>query len=289
MLASIDLEHGRAGDPRPKMFTRLLEQAATALMPRWSTSWCCAARAQAVYSPGNIGHFGLALGALCAFHLADPALRRPAGASRADLGLRLEGGGSPAAATTGTSSAHGRRAASDGMEAERTAHNRFTALLLAERIGSAFDATVTGVQRFGLFVQLTDTLAEGLVPVAVIGHEFFVHDPGRYALIGQGERAPRSRWATACGRADTRPSGAAGEPTFACSTTRRGRRAPPPRAPGASGRAARGGWCAAGCGASRGTGPRRALLDRGSAGPYLVANLNRREGRHLAMAKPNSG
>ena len=71
------------------------------------------------------------------------------------------------------------------MEAERAARARFIALLFDERIGGAFEATVVGVQRFGLFVQLTDTLAEGLVPVATLGAEYFVHDPGRHALIGQ--------------------------------------------------------------------------------------------------------
>ena len=71
------------------------------------------------------------------------------------------------------------------MEAERTARSRFIALLLEDRVGSAFEATVVGVQRFGLFVQLSDTLAEGLVPVATLGAEYFVHDAGRHALIGQ--------------------------------------------------------------------------------------------------------
>ena len=63
------------------------------------------------------------------------------------------------------------------MEAERSARSRFTAALLAERVGAAFDATVVSVQRFGLFVQLTETLADGLVPIGSLGAEFFVHDP----------------------------------------------------------------------------------------------------------------
>jgi ribonuclease R len=57
--------------------------------------------------------------------------------------------------------------------------------MLAERIGAAFDATVVSVQRFGLFVQLAETLVDGLVPIGSLGAEFFAHDPGRHALIGQ--------------------------------------------------------------------------------------------------------
>ena len=70
------------------------------------------------------------------------------------------------------------------MEAERNAPGRFTALLLAERIGSAFAGAITGVQKFGVFVRLDELLAEGLVPARTLG-EPFTYDPARQALIGR--------------------------------------------------------------------------------------------------------
>ena len=107
--------------------------------------------------------------ALRPLHLADPALRRPAGAPRADRGAAAgRGRARRTPATTGTSSAPGCRAASAGRWRPSAARARASSRCCSpSAIGSAFDATVAGVQRFGLFVQLTETLAEGLVPVAV--------------------------------------------------------------------------------------------------------------------------
>jgi ribonuclease R len=75
------------------------------------------------------------------------------------------------------------------MEAERTTTDRFLAILMADEVGSSFAATVTGVQRFGLFVRLDETMAEGLVPIARLGEEYFSHDPARHVL--RGERSGR--------------------------------------------------------------------------------------------------
>ena len=76
------------------------------------------------------------------------------------------------------------------MEAERAAQDRFLAILMADKVGGSFAATVTGVQRFGLFVRLDETMAEGLVPVSRLGEEYFVHDPAHHAL--RGERSGRA-------------------------------------------------------------------------------------------------
>ncbi len=49
--------------------------------------------------------------------------------------------------------------------------------------------------RFGLFVRLSDTGADGLVPVSNLGDEYFVHDDRAHALVGQntGQRWPLGR------------------------------------------------------------------------------------------------
>ena len=70
------------------------------------------------------------------------------------------------------------------MEAERNALSRFTALLLAECIGSTFAGAITGVQKFGVFVRLDETMAEGLVPARTLG-EPFAYEPARQVLVGR--------------------------------------------------------------------------------------------------------
>jgi ribonuclease R len=71
------------------------------------------------------------------------------------------------------------------MAAERDSTDRYVAAFMEDRIGTSFDARVTGVTRFGLFLRLKETGAEGLLPIRALGHEFFRHDERRHALIGQ--------------------------------------------------------------------------------------------------------
>ena len=50
------------------------------------------------------------------------------------------------------------------MAAERDSTDRYVAAFMEDRVGAIFDARITGVTRFGLFVRLTETGAEGLLP-----------------------------------------------------------------------------------------------------------------------------
>jgi ribonuclease R len=55
---------------------------------------------------------------------------------------------------------------------------------LSARIGAEFGGRIAGVQRFGLFVKLDETGADGLVPIRSIGREFFHFDADEQVLIG---------------------------------------------------------------------------------------------------------
>jgi len=78
------------------------------------------------------------------------------------------------------------------MAAERDATDRYVAAFLADRVGAEFDGRITGVTRFGLFVRLAETGADGLVPVSKLGGEYFIHDDRMHALVGErtGDRWP---------------------------------------------------------------------------------------------------
>ena len=71
------------------------------------------------------------------------------------------------------------------MLAERDSTDRFIAAFLADRIGAEFRGRISGVTRFGLFVKLEETGADGLIPIGNLGTEFFHHDEGGHALIGE--------------------------------------------------------------------------------------------------------
>jgi ribonuclease R len=186
LLEQLGLGRGRGDLARPRDVARLLERLHGNELAPLISNLLLRAQSQAVYSPRNIGHYGLNLGRYA--HFTSP-IRRYADllVHRALIrAKRLGDGGLPEASVDWHElGAWVSRCERVAMEAERGARSRFTAALLAERIGSAFDATVVSVQRFGLFVQLSETLADGLVPIGSLGAEFFAHDPGRHALIGQ--------------------------------------------------------------------------------------------------------
>ena len=70
------------------------------------------------------------------------------------------------------------------MSAERDAKDRYIAAYLQDRIGAVFEARLTGVTKFGLFITLDETGADGLIPTRSLGREYSVFDERRKALIG---------------------------------------------------------------------------------------------------------
>ena len=71
------------------------------------------------------------------------------------------------------------------MAAERDSTDRYVAAFMEDRVGAVFDARITGVTRFGLFVRLKETGADGLSPSAPSAREYFKHDERRHALVGE--------------------------------------------------------------------------------------------------------
>ena len=71
------------------------------------------------------------------------------------------------------------------VAAERDAVDRYCALYLAERLGAVFTGRINGVTRFGLFVTLDDSGADGLVPISALGDDRYVHDERRRRLVGR--------------------------------------------------------------------------------------------------------
>ena len=148
------------------------------------------AQSQAVYSPDNIGHFGLSLPRYA--HFTSPIRRYSDVLVHRALvtGLNLGQGGLPQhrgeafGAIGQTISNTERRAAL----AERDAVDRYVAAFMADKIGREYAGRITGVQRFGLFITLDATGADGLLPVAALPDDYYRHDRLHHTLIGQNSR-----------------------------------------------------------------------------------------------------
>jgi ribonuclease R len=142
---------------------------------------------QAIYSPENIGHFGLNLDRYAHFtspirRYADLIVHR---ALIRALGLGDDGLSDDDVRRLSETAEHITMTERRAMAAEREAIDRYVAAFLADRVGAQFEGRITGVTRFGLFVRLDETGADGLIPIASLGEDYLVHDEKRHALVGQ--------------------------------------------------------------------------------------------------------
>ncbi len=197
-LATLDISLPKGGALRPDGFNRILARVRGGDSEALVNEVVLRSQAQAEYSAENYGHFGLNLRRYA--HFTSP-IRRYADlvVHRALIrALELGDDGLPAGATTGSLgeiaaqiSATERRA----MSAERETVDRLIAHFLADRVGATFTGRIGGVTRSGLFVKLADTGADGFIPAATLGDDYFRYDERGHALIGDatGESLPARR------------------------------------------------------------------------------------------------
>jgi ribonuclease R len=171
----------------PAQLTRLLTQARELPEAQLISDIVLRSQAQAIYSHQNIGHFGLALRRYA--HFTSP-IRRYSDliVHRALIRIcklgpdGLDDGAVGRLAEIGTHiSMTERRAA----EAERESVDRFTASYLSERVGATFSGRISGVARFGLFVRLDETGADGIVPISSLPDDYYIHEEAKHRLIGR--------------------------------------------------------------------------------------------------------
>ena len=186
-LRTLDMPFAKSGALRPAVFNRVLAQVKGHESEQLVNEVVLRAQAQAEYAAENYGHFGLNLRRYA--HFTSP-IRRYADlvVHRALIrALALGDGALPDSETPETLaevaaqiSATERRA----MKAERETVDRLIAHHLADRIGATFQGRISGVTRAGLFVKLSETGADGLVPIRTLGTEYFQYDEARHALVG---------------------------------------------------------------------------------------------------------
>ncbi len=192
-LGTLGIPWTKGEAPRTDRFNKLLDETREGPHAAIINEVVLRTQMQAHYSTDNIGHFGLNLARYA--HFTSPIRRYADLIVHRGLIRALELGGDGLTAedvaklniTAELVTAAERRA----MAAERSATDRYVAAYLADRVGAEFEGRITGVTRFGLFVKLTETGADGLVPVSSLGGEYFVHDERSHALIGERTGA---RW-----------------------------------------------------------------------------------------------
>ena len=182
----------------PGLFNRMIKDVADDSEKALVMEAVLRSQTQAYYGPQNVGHFGLALGSYAHFtspirryadllvhralvdsyHLEQP--KPPGNTIPAHSGLSQRDRENLSKITDAISVTE-RRA----MEAERDTIDRYVAAWLSARVGEVFSTRITGVQKFGFFATIVGLGGDGLVPISTLGREYFRHDEGAHALVGE--------------------------------------------------------------------------------------------------------
>ncbi len=137
---------------------------------------------QAVYSPDNVGHFGLAYESYT--HFTSPIRRYPDLLVHRAIKATLENRKYKAGdwSELGMHCSMTERRADD---ATRDVETWLKCYYMQDKVGESFDGTVSGVTSFGLFVALDGVYVEGLLHITELGNDYFNLDNVRHVLTGE--------------------------------------------------------------------------------------------------------
>jgi ribonuclease R len=177
------------GEVTPAVFQAILDQAEGTPEERFVSDLVLRAQRKAIYAEECRGHYALAAPYYC--HFTSPIRRYPdllvhralvewLGTRRAPPGGEIEG----RTLWLRTASLHcsERERRAESAEREAVAWKKF--VFLKDRVGEDFDAWVTAVVGFGLFVTLDTVYVEGLVPISALEDDFYRYDDVGHQLVG---------------------------------------------------------------------------------------------------------
>ena len=186
-LVSLGLKVPHPDHVEPRHFTQLIEQVKDRPDAAAITMAMLRSLTHAEYSPANVGHFGLALESYA--HFTSPIRRYPDLLVHRAIRHIIRGGKpgrydySPKEMDRlgAIASAHEKRA----EDATRDVEAWLKCQYMESHLGEEFDGVVTGVTNFGVFVQITELMTDGLVHVTSLANDYYQYDAGSQRLIGE--------------------------------------------------------------------------------------------------------
>ncbi len=168
--------------PQAKDYARLLQQIRNRPDAHLLQTVMLRSLQQAVYSPDNAGHFGLAYDHYT--HFTSPIRRYPDLLVHRAIRAALSG----TRYTPGNWTAIGQHCSMTERradEATRDVESWLKCFYMQDKVGETFSGTIASVTGFGLFVQLDDLHIEGLVHISELGSDYFHFDKARHQILGE--------------------------------------------------------------------------------------------------------
>jgi ribonuclease R len=216
-LKQVGLNLGGGNKPEARDYAGLMQQIKERPDASLLQTMLLRSMQQAVYSPDNVGHFGLAYEAYA--HFTSPIRRYPdllthraikavlLGKKYEPVGIDLSKLNSTVSNATRKQQAKDKAAGTqkdpkdmtiwDALgvhcsanerradEASRDVENWLKCYYMKDRLGEEFTGVISGVTPFGIFVQLDELYVEGLVHVTGLGQDYFEYDEARHELRGK--------------------------------------------------------------------------------------------------------
>jgi len=186
-LGELGLQLSGGDEPEAKHYAKLLDSVRGRPDAHLIQTVMLRSLAQAMYSPKNLGHFGLAYDAYA--HFTSPIRRYPDLVVHRAIRHAIAGGkgrefmySEEQLHNLGEHCSMTERRAD---EATRDAMDWLKCEYMLDKVGEEFDGIVTSVTSFGLFIELNDIYVEGLVHVTALSNDYYHHDPVHHRLVGE--------------------------------------------------------------------------------------------------------
>ncbi len=182
-LAEFGLALAGGDDPKARDYAQLLEKVKTRPDFQLLQTVMLRSLKQALYSPDNVGHFGLAYEHYT--HFTSPIRRYPDLLVHRAIKAALAGETYHPEGAWDDIGLHCSATERRADEATRDVENWLKCYYMKERIGEVFDGTIAAVTAFGIFVALDEVYVEGLVHVSELGADYFQFDPVKHQMLGE--------------------------------------------------------------------------------------------------------
>jgi len=169
-------------EPHAKDYARLLEKVKGRPDLQLLQTVMLRSLQQAVYSPDNVGHFGLAYESYT--HFTSPIRRYPDLLIHRAIKAVLQGG-KYRPGKWDEIGIHCSQTERRADEATRDVESWLKCYYMQDRIGEEFAGSVSAVTSFGIFVALDDVFVEGLVHISDLGSDYFHYDDAKHQLVGE--------------------------------------------------------------------------------------------------------